>query len=554
MDTFPIPVCLLTGFLGSGKTTLLNHIVGHPEMGEAAVLINEFGEVGLDHLIVRELDENVVLLKSGCICCTVQGQLVDGLRDLYFRRLTGKIPEFQRLVIETTGLADPIPIIDCLMRDPLFRRSYVLDTVVTTVDGVYGMTQLDEHDEAVRQAAIADYILITKVDLAKPDDLDALRARLQKLNPGAKIGGVRHGMVSPSELFGQKAFDVERKLEDVKRWVASKSAGGSAHDAGHEHAHGHAPHHEHQNDHDHDHDHDHGHDINRHDARIKSFCVIVDEPMPWETLKAWYEEFSSKKGDHLLRVKGIVNAIGETKPLFLHCVRAIFHEPTPLPNWADEDRRSRIVFITQDLDQAEVEESLRRYLGSAQPEPGAGESKPASGIPPASGSLRWLNKAELSRIFAALLDAPDREAADALRLMLLTGASWKDVTSSVWTDFDLDERLWTRGSEASPRQKFNSRPQRVKLPVAAIILLDALRVRRRDDGRLFPDPGMADRLNATWDAAAKRAGVPRASLTMLLPTFAADLFDGVVPDVVEALLGVEERHHEADTTTNMLLH
>ena len=198
-----IAVSVITGFLGSGKTTLLNYLLQHPEIDETAVLINEFGEIGLDHLLVEKLDDEVLLLSSGCICCTVQGELVDSLKGLYLKRLAGQLPPFKRVVIETTGLADPIPIITCLMKDPLFKHAYRLESLVTTVDAVYGEGQLDMHPEAVRQAAVSDKIVITKTDLADPSAVAALRERLNSFNPGAWITTAINGQVTPNELLGK---------------------------------------------------------------------------------------------------------------------------------------------------------------------------------------------------------------------------------------------------------------------------------------------------------------------------------------------------------------
>ena len=212
----PVTVSLITGFLGSGKTTLLNHLLAHPRMEETAVLINEFGEIGLDHLMVKELDDDVVLLKSGCICCTVQGELVDGMRELYLKRVAGTLPRFTRVVIETTGLADPLPIVSCLMRDPLFKHAYGLDSLITTVDGVHGLSQLERHEEAVRQAAVADRILITKRDLSSASSILELRARLNALNPGADEYMVEHGRVEPAMLFGASTIDPAAKLLDAQ--------------------------------------------------------------------------------------------------------------------------------------------------------------------------------------------------------------------------------------------------------------------------------------------------------------------------------------------------
>ena len=231
-----IAISVITGFLGSGKTTLLNYLLQHPEIDETAVLINEFGEIGLDHLLVAELDDEVVLLSSGCICCTVQGELVDSLKGLYMKRLAGQLPLFTRVIIETTGLADPIPIINCLMKDPLFKHTYSLDSLVTTVDGLYGEDQLDSHPEAVKQAAVADRIIITKTDLAEQTVLESLKQRLTVLNPGARVFQTVQGQVSPNQLFDVAPYDPKTKTLDVQRWL-NEDAYVPPGEQGHEHNH-----------------------------------------------------------------------------------------------------------------------------------------------------------------------------------------------------------------------------------------------------------------------------------------------------------------------------
>ena len=279
------------------------------------MLINEFGEIGLDHLMVKELDEDVVLLKSGCICCTVQGELVDGMRELYLKRVAGTLPRFTRVVIETTGLADPLPILSCLMRDPLFKHAYCLDSLITTVDGVHGRSQLERHREAVRQAAVADRILITKPDLSEASGIRALRAKLKELNPGADEFTVEYGKVDPAMLFGANAVDPADKLLDAQARLERED-----HDSRIEHS-GVADGHDH---------HHHGNediDVNRHDEHIASFCIILDEPVEWTVLKAWYEDLAEKHGDRVLRVKGIVNVRGEAEPFAVHCVQSTQHAP-----------------------------------------------------------------------------------------------------------------------------------------------------------------------------------------------------------------------------------
>ena len=288
-----IAVSVLTGFLGSGKTTLLNYLLQHPDIDETAVLINEFGDVAIDHLLVSELSDDILLLSSGCICCTVQGELVDSLKNLYMRRLAGQVPDFKRVIIETTGLADPIPIITCLMKDPLFKHTYRLESLVTTVDGVHGAQQLDRHPEAIKQAAVADRIIITKTDLAGEETVTALKRRLAELNPGALVIPASHGRVAPDRLFDVALYDPKSKTLDVQRWL-NEEAYLPEHGDGHEEGHG-------------DHAHRHPVDVNRHDDHITAFCIYLDRPIAWQPFLDWFEDLANEKGDHLLRIKGIVS-------------------------------------------------------------------------------------------------------------------------------------------------------------------------------------------------------------------------------------------------------
>jgi G3E family GTPase len=338
------PVTLLTGFLGSGKTTVLNHIVKQPEMAATAVIINEFGEVGIDHLLVEKATDDVVLMQSGCLCCTIRGDIADTLVNLFVDRAKGRIPGFERVVIETTGLADPAPILHALMQDPIVAERYMVDGVVTTVDAVNGTGTLDAQIEAVKQAAVADRLLLTKCDAASAETRRALEERLAALNPGAPVIEVTGGAVDPSLLFNLGLFDPTTKTVEVQRWLGDEAPD----DGGHGH-------HHHQ-------------DINRHDAHISSFCIVRERPMSWTALSGWFDALTSMRGADLLRVKAIV-AIDERpgQPVVLHGVQHLFHPPVLLPEWPSDDHRTRIVFITRDLPRETIEQTLASFVDADDP-------------------------------------------------------------------------------------------------------------------------------------------------------------------------------------------
>ncbi len=350
-----LPVSVITGFLGSGKTTLLKHLLVQDWMADTAVVINEFGEIGLDHVLVEAANEDTVLLSSGCLCCTVRGDLIDTLRRLYKQRDRGEIPAFRRLVIETTGLADPAPILHTLIGDPLLSAFYRLDGVVTTVDAVNAMDQLDRQSESVKQAAVADRLLLTKSDLADAAGLDRLERRLHQLNPAAPVHRIVQGRIEAQQLFNAGLYNPETKSLDVQNWLREEAYRDAAQN--HDHDHGH--HHEHGHDHD---DHHHaGNDVNRHDDHIRAFCLTHDAPLDWDRFVSWIEMLTTTQGANLLRVKGILNVAGEDKPIAIHGVQHLFHPPVVLPAWPGDDRRSRLVFITRDLDQAVLGKSLADF-------------------------------------------------------------------------------------------------------------------------------------------------------------------------------------------------
>lgn len=354
-----IPVTLLTGFLGSGKTSLLNQVVKHDEFKDTLIIINEFGEMSLDHMLVAHSTENVIMeMGNGCLCCTIRGDLVKTLRDITWRFSRDGERHFSRVLIETTGLADPAPILHTLMTHPQIATRYRLDGVVTLVDACAGAGTLDRHPEAVKQVAVADVLLISKQDLATVESYQALKQRLKKINPAAPQWSVSKKEVTADMLVNLGLFSTVGKGADVQRWLKEEAY---QDDPLETQSHSHH-HHDHHHSHEHSHEH-HDHDVNRHDDHIRAFCFAIDTPLTEEQLSAWLEVLMSFMGENILRVKGILNIKNEAKPLVIHGVQHIFHPPISLPAWPSEDHRSRIVFITRDVSKEVVESALEALTG-----------------------------------------------------------------------------------------------------------------------------------------------------------------------------------------------
>lgn len=325
-----VPVSVITGFLGSGKTTLLASLLRDPALARTAVIVNEFGAVGLDHLLLEASDEEIVLLDSGCLCCTVRGDLVRTAGDLLARRAVGAVAAFERIVIETTGLADPAPILQALMTDPALADTLCLESVIATVDAAAGVATLDAHPESVKQAAVADRIVVTKTDLSDPV-ANGLAERLHALNPTAPKMTAVHGAIDAGRLFGGGLYDPATRGPDVRRWLAAETLP-------------HEPP---------------GRAGRRHDDAVTCFCLRRSVPLRAVTLSLFLQVVAEHCGAGLLRLKGLVDVRESPgRPAVIHGVQHVFHPPAWLDAWPDGDHTTRIVVIALGLDPRWLEDLL----------------------------------------------------------------------------------------------------------------------------------------------------------------------------------------------------
>jgi G3E family GTPase len=309
------PVALVTGYLGSGKTTLIRAMLESPALGETAVIVNELGEIGIDHAILRQVDERTVLLASGCVCCTLRGDLADELRDLVDRRASGEVPRFTRVVVETTGVADPAPILATLVSEPLVRNQYALESVIATVDAQHGL----RGEESERQVAAADVLVVTKADLADPA---AVERSVGELNPVASVVRAVHGDVDPALLVGRRG-----NTSDSVSLATSSAAEVGGH---------------------------------RHEDEVAAVSLVLEGPVDWLGFGVWLTMLLHARGREILRVKGLLD-VGDDGPVLVDAVQHVVHPPAHLDAWPDDDRRSQLVLIGRRLDPGRLERSLRAF-------------------------------------------------------------------------------------------------------------------------------------------------------------------------------------------------
>ena len=337
IDHGPIPILVISGFLGSGKTTLLRNLLLDPEAGEIAVIVNEFGEVGIDHHLVRKTDVRTTLLRNGCVCCSMRDDLSEALRNMLSQRERGTISRFDRVVIETTGLADPAPILHTIVAEPVLRNHFRVERVVTAIDAVAGASNLDSYGEALRQVAAADHVIVTKPDLATPEVTEDLKAKLRSINPAAIIVEASFGSIDFAPLLAEESHRADEGFGRLSGVSFETSGDPTSPDRALPAA------------------------VHATSGRVASRCLVYDRPLNWQMFGIWLTMLLHRHGDRVLRLKGLLNVGAGRGPLLVEGVQHVIHVPRHLREWPDADRRSRIVFIARDLDLAQVEASLDAF-------------------------------------------------------------------------------------------------------------------------------------------------------------------------------------------------
>ncbi len=337
MSAYPssIPVNIVTGFLGSGKTSIIQRLLASPRLEETAVLVNEFGEIGLDHHLYQGLAESTLLMENGCVCCAIRGDLKDGLRDLFSQLTRGEIPPFRRVIVETSGLADPVPIAYTVQSEPVIRHHFRLGNIVTAVDAVSGESQLQHYAESVKQAAIADRLIVTKSDIATDDQVARLHAALRRLNGAAQIIDGARDPLDPDILFAAESTREGMDQSAASAWIADDHEAvdtGSAAALDHSHT-----------------------------GSVTSFTVTYDRPLDWTAFGVWMTMLLHCHGDRVLRIKGLLNVEGLPAPVLINGVQHVVHAPDHLAAWPNEDRRSRLIFIADGIEQDRIERSLDAF-------------------------------------------------------------------------------------------------------------------------------------------------------------------------------------------------
>jgi len=340
-----IPLTLLTGFLGSGKSTLLTQILADKRFGDTAVVVNEFGEIGIDGFLVEHRAEQMVIMTTGCLCCTIRGDIRETLLDLDARRAAGEIPAFSRVVVETTGIADPAPVIHTLMMEPELERRFGLGGVVATIDAINGGPTIETHPECAKQIAVADRLVLTKHDLidanADPDDFLRLMSTIRRLNPGAPLFDRHEEGFDLKGLFDAGLYDLATKSADVGQWLSAEAVGDEVHH--------------------------HHHDVNRHGEEIRTFTVVFDEPLRGSSFLVAMEYLTANFGPDLLRIKGLVNLREEPgRPIAVHGVQHLLHEMVWLDSWPDLDHRTKLVFITRNISRETIDAFLANWVDSVE--------------------------------------------------------------------------------------------------------------------------------------------------------------------------------------------